>query len=283
MIRQAYKDWFLQRLTNLTSTGISGATHIALASAVGENKFQEIQPYGTHEEPSGYKRYPLAGNITLKDNVVTNTNTLYFDEATDDWTTAANYFVLVTQSTGGSVVAWGEIVDQYGNPKPINVKKEQLPIIRAGQLKISLSEVERTKYSVNFNQDGGTGAENMQGLYCIPGGVESKKTGYVFDNWYLDSDKTVVAVPGTELVADTTLFAKWLEACYVTFKDGESTLYTQPVGKGRTAHNYTPSKDGYNFIGWYTTVTCDEGTEFNFSTIIEDNITLYALFEKITE
>lgn len=280
MIRQTYKDWFLCRMTGLTASGIDGAYYIALAYFVSETQFTEIPNLGKHNIPCGYKRYPLSGNISLSDSIVTNTNTLYFDEATDDWMYDANYFALVTSS--GSVVAWGEIVDQYGNPKAITVKKEQLPIIRAGQLKISLSEVERAKYSVNFEQNGGTGATNLQNLYCIPGDIVSVKPGYVFDTWYLDQELKNTAVPGTPLVANTTLFAKWLEARTVSFSVDSVVTNTQIVGDGRTAYNFEPTKDGYKFKGWFT----DDGTfenKFNFETPITENITLYAKFEEITE
>ena len=279
MIRQTYKDWFLRRMTGLTTSSIEGASHIALAYFVSENQFTEIPSYGKHNIPCGYKRYPLSGNIALSDGIVTNTNTLYFDEATDDWMYDAYYFALVT--SGGSVVAWGEIVDQYGNPKAITVKKEQLPIIRAGQLKISLSEVERNKYSVNFEQNGGSGATNLQNLYCIPGDVVSVKSGYVFDDWYLDQELTNVAVPGTPLVANTTLFAKWLEARLVSFSVDGEIINTQTVGDGRTAYYFEPTKEGYEFKGWFTEDTFEN--EFNFETPITANITLYAKFVEITE
>lgn len=279
MIRQNYKDWFLRRITGIDSTSMAGAYYIALAYFVSETQFTEIPNLGKHNIPCGYKRYPLSGNISLSDGIVTNTNTLYFDEATDDWMYDANYFALLT--SGGSVVAWGEIVDQYGNPKAITVKKEQLPIIRAHQLKISLSEVERNKYSVNFEQNGGTGATNLQNLYCIPGDVVSVKPGFVFDTWYLDQELTNVAVPGTPLVANTTLFAKWLEARLVSFSVDGEVINTQTVGDSRTAYYFEPTKEGHEFKGWFKEDTFEN--QFNFETPITADITLYAKFVKITE
>ena len=280
MIRQNYKDWFLKVLTGISSSSMSGAYYVALAYFVSETQFTEIPNLGKNNLPCGYKRYPLSGNVSLQNGVVTNVNTLYFDEATDDWMYDANYFALLT--SGGNVVAWGEIVDQYGNPKAITVKKEQLPIIRAGQLKISLSEVERNKYSVNFEQNGGTGAVNMSNLYCIPGGVVSVKPGYVFDDWYLDSELQNPAVPGTELVANTTLFAGWLTAYTVSFSVDGTVVNTQTIGEGRTAVEFEPTKEGYEFVGWFTDDTTFE-QEFNFETPITANTTLYAKFEEITE
>jgi uncharacterized repeat protein (TIGR02543 family) len=166
--------------------------------------------------------------------------------------------------------------------KAITVKKEQLPIIRAHQLKISLSEVERNKYSVNFEQNGGTGATNLQNLYCIPGDVVSVKSGYVFDNWYLDQELINVAVPGTPLVANTTLFAKWLEARLVSFSVDGEVINTQTVGDGRTAYYFEPTKEGYEFKGWFTDDVTFEN-QFDFNTPITANITLCAKFEEITE
>ncbi len=37
----------------------------------------------------------------------------------------------------------------------------------------------------------------------------------------------------------------------VTFKDGESVLKTETVKEGECAQNYTPVKDGFEFVGWF--------------------------------
>jgi uncharacterized repeat protein (TIGR02543 family) len=159
----------------------------------------------------------------------------------------------------------------------LSVKAEQLPIIRANQLRITLREVERKKYTVRFESNGGTVIAPMENLYCIPGGIESTKSGWVFEDWYLDSGLTNRAIPGTDLVADTWLYANWLVARTVTFYDEDTVLATRTVGDGKTIPSFTPEKEGYTFVGWYTDIECTE--EFNVLTPIIADTTLYAKFE----
>lgn len=81
--------------------------------------------------------------------------------------------------------------------------------------------------------------------------------------------------------ADLTLYAKWLAKYTVSFDtDGGSTVESQTVvtGNKATKPTSTPTKKGYNFVGWYTDNTCT--TEFDFeNTSITDNTTIYAKFE----
>ncbi|MDE7453330.1 MAG: InlB B-repeat-containing protein [Clostridia bacterium] len=64
----------------------------------------------------------------------------------------------------------------------------------------------------------------------------------------------------------------------VTFNsNGGSAVDEKEVESGKTVQKpANPSKEGYGFGGWYTDVDCTEGNEYDFSTPVTDDLTLYA-------
>lgn len=179
-------------------------------------------------EPSastGYKRYQIAqsgtkaAKVSLADGMISNTDTLYFDEAVIDYDRQPKYYFITGSATNGSakdIFAWGEIVDEYGNPTVLNVKKNSLPIMRKGQLKISLTETEKPKYTLTLNYNGTE--EQVANLYCIPALASSYVIGnvpYDIEGWYYDAEFTEakkVGEPGASnqipLNGNTTIYAK---------------------------------------------------------------------------
>ena len=114
-------------------------------------------------------------------------------------------------------------------------------------------------------------------------GVPAKPTndGYSFGGWYTDVNCTTAYDFNSPVNTDITLYSKWLAKYTVSFDtDGGSTVESQTVvtGNKATKPTSTPTKKGYNFVGWYTDNTYT--TEFDFeNTIITDNTTIYAKFE----
>lgn len=111
--------------------------------------------------------------------------------------------------------------------------------------------------------------------------AEPTNDGYSFAGWYTDVNCTAAYDFDLPVNTDITLYAKWLAKYTVSFDtDGGSTVETQTVvtGNKATIPTLTPTKKGYNFVGWYTDNTYT--TEFDFeNTIITDNTTIYAKFE----
>ena len=105
------------------------------------------------------------------------------------------------------------------------------------------------------------------------------KVGYTFVGWYTADD---VEYDFSRIVlGDLTLYAKFeLNEYTVSFKTGGIVdIESQTVKHGSTATEpETPVKTGYKFLGWFTDAV--GGTEFDFSTPITGNITLYAHFEQ---
>jgi hypothetical protein len=130
---------------------------------------------GEPETSKGYQRYVYSYTFdtTVQDTIVAyNTNTIYFDEATADWTSdaALKYFGLCESSTASNCFAYGELLDGDGNPTTILVNKGQLPIIRKNMLKIQFSENVAPKYSVTLRAGENEGAVEISriGLYAFP-------------------------------------------------------------------------------------------------------------------
>lgn len=70
------------------------------------------------------------------------------------------------------------------------------------------------------------------------------------------------------------------EKVTVTFKNGDTVLKTEEIAQGGTATSYTPTLAGKDFVDWYLTPSFSR--LFDFSTKIEENLTLYAAFSVYT-
>lgn len=105
------------------------------------------------------------------------------------------------------------------------------------------------------------------------------ETGCVFGGWFTDSACTKKYDFSKVVTGDMTLYAKWTVNKYtVTFDmNGHGTAVpSQTVEHGSLAvRPADPAKDGYFYFGgWYTTSACT--TEYNFSTPVTSDITVYA-------
>lgn len=130
-----------------------------------------------------------------------------------------------------------------------------------------LPEAEVTKYNVTFKSDENTviNTVTVKEGNSVGEPENPVKDGYQFDGWYTDVNCTDKYDFNTVVSADLTLYAKWLAKYTVSFDtDGGSTVESQTVvtGNKATKPTSTPTKKGYNFVGWYT-----------------DNTTIYAKFE----
>lgn len=115
-------------------------------------------------------------------------------------------------------------------------------------------------------------------------GVPAKPTndGYSFGGWYTDVNCTTAYDFNTSVNEDITLYAKWLAKYTVSFDtDGGSTVESQTVVTGNKATKpaSNPTKDGYNFKGWYKDSAHTNEFDFENDTITE-NTTIYARFDE---
>ena len=101
-------------------------------------------------------------------------------------------------------------------------------------------------YKVTFNANGGSLSTSYITSKCS------------FDGWYTTSSLTGQKYSGGEsymLLDDQTMYAKW-------------------TNNASTVANYTPTRSGYKFDGWYTAAS--GGTQYTNATTITGNVTVYA-------
>jgi len=147
-------------------------------------------------------------------------------------------------------------------------------------------EEEIEKYMIHFDSDGGSG---IAALEAPSGSVIEQpdaptKEGYVFVGWML-GDELYDFSKGVQ--ENITLKAGWKavepDKVYYTvtfFTDGGSTIANQVVEQGKTAiaPSENPVRDGYTFKGWQL-----DGVDYNFSSLVNSDITITALWEKDEE
>ena len=153
------------------------------------------------------------------------------------------------------------------------------------QLKTQGSVHVTEEYTVTFNAYGGFPTPNEQHVKSGEKAVlpaEPTLKGHTFAFWYLgDDEENATAYDfDTPVTGDITLTAKWnINKYTVTFNSygGTPVPPAQEVEYGLTATKpaTAPTKTGYTFDGWYLG---DE--KYDFSDAVEQNITLYANWEK---
>lgn len=108
------------------------------------------------------------------------------------------------------------------------------------------------------------------------------RNGYAFDKWCTDYAGETAFDFDTPITDNTVLYAAWRQTCKVVFNsNGGSEVKTQILNIGDLAvYPKTPTKDNYAFAYWCT----DSGLQnvFNFSTQVISDITLYALWVRLS-
>ncbi len=129
------------------------------------------------------------------------------------------------------------------------------------------------------------------GEYATP--IENpEKSGYIFSSWCTNAACTVqFDFEGTIITGDMVLYAAWEKLCSVFFdSQGGTKVDTQSIKQGSLCYYpLTPEKTNYVFLYWTDTYYYNEetglagyGAAFDFSTSIEDDITLYAVYEHVS-
>lgn len=149
-------------------------------------------------------------------------------------------------------------------------------------------------YTVTYvaNYAGGRDIRRVYAYGSKASELEMFRTGYNLDGWYTDkqtSDGNKFDF-STEIKKNTNLFAKWTavstDLCNVTFdynysQSPDAIVHT--VYKGESISDGKMPKIqrlGFEFSGWYKDAACT--VEFDKSTKIENDITLYAKYNNVT-
>lgn len=71
------------------------------------------------------------------------------------------------------------------------------------------------------------------------------------------------------------------ESYTVTYYDGETVLKTETVESGKNAVEWTPVKDGYQFVDWFATPSFSH--VFDFAQPITQNTSVFAQWQSATQ
>lgn len=155
------------------------------------------------------------------------------------------------------------------------------------------------EYIINYELDGGTLGANSPATHTY--GTETilvnpTKSGYNFAGWYLEDTfaTKIETLAADGYTSEITLYAKWNKRS--SGGGGGTTRYTvsfdtnggNKISSERVKRNGTlteptaPTKDGFDFAGWYTDKELK--TKYDFSAKVTKSMTLYAAWaEKKTD
>jgi len=102
---------------------------------------------------------------------------------------------------------------------------------------------------------------------------------FMFAGWFADPECTIDYDWSTIITAETTIYAKWVDAKRVTFNlnyEGapEATVIGVDTGSKATKPEKIPMRSGWVFDGWYTEAECTN--EYNFDTAVTADTPLFA-------
>lgn len=143
------------------------------------------------------------------------------------------------------------------------------------------------KVTYDYNYEGAPEpkVETIEESDVAPMPEDPVRDRYEFTGWYTDAACTTDFDFEEALYEDTTLYAGWeLAGVLVTFNynyEGAPAAEVKTVDVGGTVTQPTdPSREGsFLFTGWYTDEDCTK--EFDFSTAISEDTTLYAGWEEV--
>ena len=143
------------------------------------------------------------------------------------------------------------------------------------------------RYTVTFNT-------NAEGVSVSPANVNvtygsaygtlptPTRAGFVFDGWYTAAEGGTKVEAGTavSLTADHTLYAHWNGNTVVVVFDANGGNVSPAIKTVKNGSAYgtlpVPTRDGYNFVGWYTEAEGGIRVESTAVVLLTDYQTLYA-------
>lgn len=138
------------------------------------------------------------------------------------------------------------------------------------------AKFEINQFTVTFNSDGGSAVASQTVDWNTSATLSTPtRDGYAFKGWFLSDG---MQYTNQVIKADTTLTAKWERNRFTVIfnSDGGSEVDNQTVMLNNAVTLVTPTKMGYNFVGWYMA----DGTEYENQPVTDD-LTLTAHWDVI--
>jgi len=171
----------------------------------------------------------------------------------------------------------------YTEPECTNLYNFNKPVTSSFTLYAGWGE-ELIYYTITFDANGGTLTSEPTQVVLrygkITEPINPTREGYTFTGWYDDTQCTdLIDFDYIVVDHDRTLYACWTVTTYtVTFNANGGDLTcdtTQPVTIGnKVIHPSNPTRDEYDFTGWYTEPECINLYDFNSQ--VYNDFTLYA-------
>ncbi len=138
-------------------------------------------------------------------------------------------------------------------------------------------------YTLSFQTNRGSSISPVTktaGTSVSLSGYTPSRTGYTFAGWYSDSSLTK-QVTSVTLNSNMTVYARWLEnevplyyrLSFQTNGGSSISSVTETAGTWVSLSDYTPSRTGYTFGGWYSDSSL---TNRVTSVTLNSNMTVYA-------
>ncbi len=217
---------------------------------------------------------------------------------TEESESTGEYHTVTFDSCGGSAVESQSILDgDYATPPDEPEKDGKVFLYWSDEAEgerflfsahkitgdITLYAVWSDYHTVTFDSRGGSDVEKQQvadGGYARQPSRPEKKGSY-FLYWSEETDGERFLFTSRKITEDITLYAVWGTVYTVTFDtQGGSAIPEQYVSPDTSARNPdSPTREGYNFVGWYTAPT--GGEEWRWNDRVRGDITVYAHWEEV--
>ena len=156
----------------------------------------------------------------------------------------------------------------------------------------TLTFLKKVLYTVKYDTAGGSSIEDasvVNGKLALKPG-DPVRDGFVFIGWYADASYKTAYDFSTAVTENTTIYARWAEktvgqaeylASFVLGYEGAPEIEPMPTIGGKLYGVPTPTRDNYNFVGWFISMyeDGDKLTEkLTDSTVLDANTTLFAVW-----
>ena len=144
-------------------------------------------------------------------------------------------------------------------------------------------------YTVKLDSKGGNAPTSIEVVYdsTYENLPIAFKTGYGFTGWYTKDGDIVNNTDKVKITSDTTLYAHWEAGAVTVILDANGGIcsagsITVKFEKTYEGIDIEPTRKGYIFKGWYTSLS--DGEKVTEATVVmnSENHTLYAIWEPVS-